>query len=265
MAARSRMTRITLSSKEMWAKGYSGSLGPPSYADPNTRCGAFELISVFRRFLEPGNGKRLLEMGCGGSKYLPWLAREMGFQVEGIDYTTEGCELAKRNLEAAGVAGNIHCLDFLSLGPEFAGRFDVVTSYGVLEHFAEPVNVLKAFVDCIRPGGTLVSFVPNMQGAGGRLVKRVNRSLYETHYLFDLSKFREFHVQAGMTVVHCRYSEFCDFGLVPFGKFGRGTELICKNIAHYLNRARLVAIRRFPSIDPQSPLLCSGMIVVAIK
>jgi len=223
------------------------------------------LISVFRRFLEPGNGKRLLEMGCGGSKYLPWLAREMGFQVEGIDYTTEGCELAKRNLEAAGVAGNIHCLDFLSLGPEFAGRFDVVTSYGVLEHFAEPVNVLKAFVDCIRPGGTLVSFVPNMQGAGGRLVKRVNRSLYETHYLFDLSKFREFHVQAGMTVVHCRYSEFCDFGLVPFGKFGRGTELICKNIAHYLNRARLVAIRRFPSIDPQSPLLCSGMIVVAIK
>ena len=259
------MTRITLSSKEMWAKGYSGSLGPPSYADPSTRCGAFELIRVFRRFLTPGRGLHLLEMGCGGSKYLPWLAREMGYQVEGIDYTTEGCELARRNLEAAGVAGNIHCLDFLSLGPEFAGRFDVVTSYGVLEHFAEPVNVLKAFAACLRPGGTLISFVPNMQGVGGRLVKRVNRSLYETHYLFDLSQFREFHVDAGMFVVHSRYSEFCDFGLVPLDRFGRPAELICKNIAHYVNRARLAAISRFPSIDPQSSLLCSGMIVVGIK
>ena len=249
----------------MWAKSYSGSPGTPSYADPNTRCGAFELIRVFRRFLEPESGNRLLEMGCGGSKYLPWLAREMGFQVEGVDYTNEGCELARRNLEAAGVTGTIHCVDFLSLGPEFAGRFDVVTSYGVLEHFAEPVTVLKAFAGCLRPGGTLITFVPNMQGVGGRLVKRINRPLYDTHYLFDLDQFRNFHVNAGLSVIHGRYSEFCDFGLVPLGRFGRHAQLIYKNIAHYLNLVRLKTIRRFPSIDPQSSLLCSGMIVVATR
>jgi 2-polyprenyl-3-methyl-5-hydroxy-6-metoxy-1,4-benzoquinol methylase len=259
------MQRFTLTSREMWARGYSGRSCAPAYADPAARCGTFELVRVFRRYLGNGQGRQLLEMGCGGSKYLPWLGREMGFDVEGIDYTPEGCELARLNLAAADVNGTIHCVDFLSLDPEFAGRYDVVTSYGVVEHFTDPVAVLQSFADCLRPGGTMITFVPNMKGLAGRLVKLVDRPLFDTHNLFDLGEFEAFHRRAGLSVVHARYSEWCDFGLVPYERMARIAGLLAKNAAHYLNLARLAVLRRFESVDPQSPLLCSGMIVVAMK
>jgi len=259
------MRRFTLSTREMWARSYSGRGRTPAYADPTTRCGTFELVRVFRRYLRNGQGRRLVEMGCGGSKYLPWLAREMQFEVEGIDYTNEGCELARSNLAAAGVDGTIHCVDFLSLGPEFAARFDVVTSYGVVEHFSDPVSVLRSFAGCLRQGGTMITFVPNMQGLAGQIVKQVDRPLFDTHNLFDAREFEAFHHDAGLSVLHSGYSEWCDLGLVPFDRMGRVAGLIAKNGAHYLNLARLAVLSRFDSIDPQSELLCSGMIVVATK
>ena len=106
------MSSHRLSTKDMWEKTYDSTSSSASYASPETRCGTFELVRVFRKYFPSTRGHLLLEMGCGGSKYLPWLAREMGYVVEGIDYAQTGCETARRNLAAAGVSGHIHCEEF---------------------------------------------------------------------------------------------------------------------------------------------------------
>ena len=265
------MESTRLSVKEMWEGIYDAGPRVSSHVSPDTECWTYELVRVFRKYL-PSTGGRLIEMGCGGSRYLPWIAREMHYAVEGVDYTIAGCQSARNNLDAAGVQGQIHCEDFLALPDRFDGAFDVVTSYGVVEHFANPGDVLRAFARCLRPGGILVTSVPNMLGLPGHLLKRIDRTLFETHHLFDLDALRGFHSNAELDILHGRYCEWLElFPLLhlarPGGLIRRdgAIDLILKNFVHCINQLRLFAMKRIPSFDPQSKFLCSGMIVVAAK
>ena len=86
--------------------------------------------------------KSILEVGCGNSLFLPYLARTANARVvAGLDYEPKGCELAKRRLEAAGVHGDVHCRDFFEVGPVDIGEYDLVYSLGVVEHFSDTVHV----------------------------------------------------------------------------------------------------------------------------
>lgn len=197
----------SLSKREMWEKVYEKSSTSDLYVKPGVRCGTYELLCVFRRFLGDGQGKHVLEMGCGGSKYLPWLAKELKFSVNGIDYTESGCAAARFALESAGVNGHIHQLDFMSVDRSLHGSFDAVISCGVVEHFSDTADVLRRFTECLRDEGTIITYVPNMMGIFGSLIKRVNVDLYNTHHLFDLSHFRDAHLNAGVRVEYARYHE----------------------------------------------------------
>jgi cyclopropane fatty-acyl-phospholipid synthase-like methyltransferase len=44
-------------------------------------------------------GKKLLEIGCGNSVLLPYLAKEFGFEIYGIDYSKKGCKQSELILE----------------------------------------------------------------------------------------------------------------------------------------------------------------------
>lgn len=259
------MDNRRLSTKDMWEKTYDGASASTSYASPETRCGTFELVRIFRKYFPPTPGLRLLEMGCGGSKYLPWFARELGYTVEGIDYTQTGCETARRNLAAAGVSGQVHCEDFLNLPDSYFSQYDIVTSYGVIEHFSEASEVLRAFSKCLRPGGLLLTFVPNMNGLPGHILRGLDRPLFDTHCLFDLQQFKDYHGRAGLEVIHGSYSEWLDLALLPLERLGRAPDLLLKNVVHYANRMRLGLMKRFPHFNPQSQFFCSGMVVVARK
>jgi SAM-dependent methyltransferase len=249
----------------MWEDGYGSTHLVTSLPSPETKCGTFEFFRVFRGHFPAAPGLRFLEMGCGGSKYLPWFAREMGYAVDGIDYTQAGCEAARRNLAAAKVSGTIYCEDFLDLPNRFSSRYDIVMSLGVIEHFADPSEVLRAYTRCLKDEGFMLTFVPNMRGLVGHILKRVDRPLFDTHCLFDRRQFEEYHRRAGLEIVHATYCEWLDLALLPFDKMGHIPGLIFKNLAHYANRSRLLLMKRFPSFNPQSPFFCSGMTILARK
>src|SRR4051794_41777320 len=58
----------------------------------------------FHRVLAGVSGQ-LIEVGCAGSAWLPYFAREHGFHVTGLDYSPRGCEQAEAVLATAGGAG----------------------------------------------------------------------------------------------------------------------------------------------------------------
>lgn len=215
------------------------------------------------RLVPDGHGRRLLEMGCGGSKWLPWFARELGYAVEGVDYSPRGCANARQGLDAANVAGTVHCVDFLQLGSEFEDNYDMVTSFGVIEHFVQPAAILRLFARCLRQGGMALTFVPNMAGLYGDLIKRFDRALYDTHVLFDLRQLASFHEQAGLEVVHAAYTGWADFQSIPVDQYGALPGLLLKNLIYAWNRSLLVAYRALPGFRPQSPYFCDSMLVLA--
>src|SRR5690606_1159234 len=59
-------------------------------------------------------GRRLLEIGCGNSVLLPYLAREFGFEPTGLDYSELGCKRARESLAREKIRGTIHCEDFFA-------------------------------------------------------------------------------------------------------------------------------------------------------
>src|SRR5438270_808280 len=69
------------------------------------------------------NGGRFLELGCGGSAFLPYFSRYFNFEINGIDYSESGCELARQMCSANGVSAEIKCADFFQAPESFEGAF----------------------------------------------------------------------------------------------------------------------------------------------
>ena len=90
---------------------------------------------LFTRVLPRGQNVRLLEVGCARSRWLPYFAAEHGYEVTGLDYSTTGCEQARQILAAAGVEGRIVEGDLFSPPEDLLEAFDVVVSFGLVEHF----------------------------------------------------------------------------------------------------------------------------------
>lgn len=79
-----------------------------------------KLDKLFKLFLEKEN-KSILEIGCGGGRWLIYFAKEFGYNVWGIDYSEIGCKIARENLKREDVSGTILCEDVFknSLESEF--------------------------------------------------------------------------------------------------------------------------------------------------
>lgn len=163
-------------------------------------------------------GKKLLEIGCGNSVWLPYFAKEFKFEVSGLDYSPIGCETSEKILERASVKGKVYCSDFFLPPEELIGQFDVVVSFGVAEHFKETSEVLKSFAKFLKPGGMLITEIPNMSGAIGFLHKILNRPVYDIHVPLDLKQLNKAHKQAELEVIDSRYMISSSFHINLEGK-----------------------------------------------
>lgn len=161
--------------------------------------------AVFTRFLPPGSGRALLEAGCAQSSWLPYFRQRFGYEIVGLDYSETGCEAARRNLDRYGVEGTILCRNFLDEHEDLRQRFDVVFSYGVVEHFSRPEVVLERFREFLKPGGLIVTIIPNVLGAMGWLQRTVNRPVYDVHVPMDLDDLGRGHRAAGFEPVWANY------------------------------------------------------------
>jgi 2-polyprenyl-3-methyl-5-hydroxy-6-metoxy-1,4-benzoquinol methylase len=157
-------------------------------------------------FAVPDAAKRsVVEVGCANSAWLPYFASEFGWKVHGLDYSEMGCRQARQVLACAGLEGTILHGNVFAPPAEMKEAFDAVVSFGVVEHFADTQEVIRAFARLLRPGGTIVTLVPNMVGAVGLLQKWLSRSVYERHVPLDVAALRRAHELNGLCVDSCRY------------------------------------------------------------
>ena len=152
----------------------------------------------------PGE-RRLIEIGCAQSVFLPYLARYFGFQVAGLDQSELGCERARRILERERVQGEIYCADLFAPPTALLGRFDVAVSFGVAEHFDDTTKPLAASAALLKPGGKMVTLIPNLTGILGRYQRLLDRKLYEAHVVMDDEKLAAAHRHAGLVVDSAGY------------------------------------------------------------
>ncbi len=106
---------------------------------------------------QPLQGKRILDAGCGNGFWAD-LIRQRGAEVIGIDASTDGIAIARKNypqtrFEQCMLTETV-CKD---LGVE---PFDAVISVEVIEHVFDPRGFVKSCAAALKPGGTLVLTTP---------------------------------------------------------------------------------------------------------
>ena len=109
-----------------------------------------------------GEGRRLLEVGCGSGARLADLERA-GWIVEGQDID----EAAVATARSRGL--HVHAGKVEELVDLPAATYDVILMSHVLEHLHRPVDVLRRCRSLLRPGGRLVLSTPNVAALGHRV------------------------------------------------------------------------------------------------
>lgn len=97
-------------------------------------------------------GRRVLDVGCGEGNFLA-KAQANGAIASGIELNQKAAKIAAdKGIQMHAESLHDH---------QFSGFYDVVTSFQVLEHVADPVAFVQGCIKVLRPGGTLVIGVPN--------------------------------------------------------------------------------------------------------
>ncbi len=115
-------------------------------------------------YLRPGNGERLLDIGCNWGRWSIAAARK-GYRPLGIDPSLDAVLAARRvssqlGVEADFVVGDARFLPFAD------NSFDTVFSYGVFQHFSkENVRIsLDEAARVLKAGGMTLMQMPNKYG-----------------------------------------------------------------------------------------------------
>jgi 2-polyprenyl-3-methyl-5-hydroxy-6-metoxy-1,4-benzoquinol methylase len=193
-----------------WDEQWEGQATPDAI-DPRSRRITDHVYLCFDRFLSTSladklvAGSELLEVGCGRSRWLPYFARRFGVVVSGIDYSRVGCRQAEAILAKAGVPGAISCADIFDPPRDLLRRFDVVVSFGVVEHFDRPSDCVAMIARFARPGGAVLTLIPNLAGVAGVMQKHLCRRIYDVHVVLDRDALATSHRDAGLEVRICDY------------------------------------------------------------
>jgi SAM-dependent methyltransferase len=112
-----------------------------------------------------GDGRRVLELGCGGGA-LSRALQDRGCRVVAVEADPAQAVGAADSCERI-IVGD---LDHIDLAAELGGdRFEVVVAADVLERLRDPAPILRAAQAVLRPGGWLVASVANVAQARVRL------------------------------------------------------------------------------------------------
>src|SRR3989344_2865602 len=129
------------------------------------------------------SGKKVLDVGCGTGELAGIIAGKNAAQVLGVDYSLNAILIAKKT----HVRNN---LSFACVNAEnISGRFDVVTSLGTLEHFDDPLSLLKKFKHLLRPGGSIIVVSPNWSNPRGYMLMTLKHLFYAKITRADLHYF----------------------------------------------------------------------------
>src|SRR5260370_33184680 len=113
--------------------------------------------------------------------------------------------MARENLRLNGVSGTVYCRDVLSLSLNGIGTYDLIFSYGVIEHFADTGAVLRILSSLLAPGGLMVVIVPNMGGIYGPLQRWWSEPVYRMHSVLSPSRLDRGLASCGLESVMTRF------------------------------------------------------------
>lgn len=150
----------------------------------NMRTQQTHRTNLFLQDLTPG---KLLDVGCGNGRWLVRM-RDLGWQVEGIDFDAEAAQQARTQHGLIVHVGDLSSVDY----PD--NHFDAIILQHVIEHLPDPVKILTECQRILKPKGRLVVITPNIQSWGHQHFGPHWRGLESPRHLYLFSRQTLTHV-----------------------------------------------------------------------
>lgn len=123
--------------------------------------------------------KRILELGSGDGKLIKKIADMIGGKPYGIEYSKKGAKQGRKN----GVETMVADAFSPAVLKKYKHKFDIVFSYGFIEHIDPPEKAIKLHWDLVKPGGIVVIQIPRFRGFNYWKVKLFRPDLLPYHNL----------------------------------------------------------------------------------
>ena len=153
---------------------YATALDPKH--DPN-RLNDQSKVELVKRWCSSGT---LLDVGCAVGGFLA-IAKEYGFEVEGVEIAEYAAEQARTRLHITVRNSDIYSAD---LAPE---SYDVITMWDVIEHLTDPNLALEKIARALRPKGYIAFSTGDVSSAWARLTAKRWQLLTPPQHLYFFS------------------------------------------------------------------------------
>lgn len=141
------------------------------------------LSMALLKFIPHSNGGKAIEIGCYPGGFLTVLG-DLGYELHGIDRTPYLPALAQWLSEQGYRVGELSIADFHHFSTPL--KFDVVCSFGFIEHFRDYLDLLKKHAQLVEKNGYLFISTPNFRGTVQRIF----------HFLLDHKNLKRHHLQS---------------------------------------------------------------------
>lgn len=178
--------------------------------DPAGKMGMLHVINPLRSQFTfdhaDVNGKRVVDVGCGGGILTETLA-QAGADVVGIDQSELTLEVAKQHAAKSGLTIDYRIQTVEDLAEKEAGTYDVVTCLEMIEHVPDPSAIVAACARLLKPGGHAIFSTINrsFKGwlfaiVGGEYILRIlPRGTHQYEKLVRPTELRSWSEAAGLT------------------------------------------------------------------
>lgn len=132
---------------------------------------------------------RLLEVGgAPGDMIRCQHEANPDIQIDCLDYSPVGVKKVRHVYAKHNIRGEIHLGDLRTWSPSHEG-YDIVTSFGVIEHFEDTIEAIAHHVRLCKPGGSLFVTIPNYSAFPvQQLLKRFSSDTLVNHNLWCMSE-----------------------------------------------------------------------------
>lgn len=86
-------------------------------------------------------------------------------------------------------------------------RYDIVSSFGLIEHFADTKDIISRHISFLKPGGTLFITLPNFRSVNGWVQKTFDPENYAKHNIncMDIDLLKRTASELGLHHINVRY------------------------------------------------------------
>ncbi len=135
----------------------------------------FIFNDLLKRYLPRGGS--YFEVGCAPGTVMINFHRTFQYTVAGVDFSH--VESTRNTLASHGIEAAVIDADFTTMPID--RQFDVVASWGFVEHFSNAGDIIKKQAQFVKPGGFLVVEVPNLTYFNGLIYRIFDKPLLDKH------------------------------------------------------------------------------------